>query len=341
MNATNATLHDAGIRKAAILVASLDPAAADLLLDQLGPQQAALVREAVMALDELDDLERQRIIDDFRRIGPMVPSQAPGGIDLDGPMAAQLAPHNSNEQDCSISEDAGLDISLAPEPSSPFDFLRQADDERLSRLLKTERPQTIALVLSHLPPERAGEVMSRFTPALTADVVHRLVDLENTDPESLRHVEQALEIRLSQQTALRRERVGGPDTVTRILEACDRSVAGGILDNIAQYDEALAEQLGHQPITFDDLAAFDDATLWAVFQAAEPIVAETAMVGAAPELVEKLLSGMRAEDSQMLRRKLECPGPIRLSDVEEARRQIAALAQRMSRPTAGKAPLAA
>ena len=166
----------------------------------------------------------------------------------------------------------------------PFDFLRDAGEEKLAQLLCSERPQTIALVLSHLPAERAGEVLARFAPALQVEVVRRLVDLENTDPEVLREVERALEARLSRQFAIRRRRAAGPEAVARILAACDDRVVGNILDNLAAHDRPLAEQLGCRPIAFDDLIEFDDAALLAVFQAAEPEVAQAALLGAPPEI---------------------------------------------------------
>ena len=125
------------------------------------------------------------------------------------------------------------------EPAPPFDFLREAEEEKLSQLLGGERPQTIALVLSHLPPERAGEVLARFAPPLQVEVVRRLADLENTDPETLREVEQALEARLSRQFAIERGRAAGPEAVARILAACDSRVVGNILDNLAAYDRAV------------------------------------------------------------------------------------------------------
>jgi len=84
MNAAANNASEAGIRKAAILVASLDEFAADLLLEQLGPERAQLVRQAVTALAEIDAEEQQRVIDEFRRIGPMLPGQCPPGIELDG-----------------------------------------------------------------------------------------------------------------------------------------------------------------------------------------------------------------------------------------------------------------
>ncbi len=225
--------------------------------------------------------------------------------------------------------------------TSPFGFLCEAEEERLSQLLNTERPQTIALVLSHLPPERAGEVLTHFAPPLQVEVVRRLVDLENTDPETLREVEQALEARLSRQFAVERGRAAGPETVAKILASCDGRVAESILDNLAAYDEPLAKRLGRRPVEFDNLVRLDDAALLAVFRAAEPEVAQAALLGAPPPMVERILRRMIPEEAGILRRKLDCPEPIRLSDVEDARRQIAALAQEMSRGKPWKTAIAA
>ncbi len=200
----------------------------------------------------------------------------------------------------------------------------------MAQLLGSERPQTIALVLSHLEAGRAGDVLARFAPAQQVEVVRRLVDLDNTDPEVLREVERALETRFSQQFAIEPTGAAGPGIVARILAACDAQVAGRILDNLAAHDGPLAEQLGCRPLQFDDLAELDDAELLAAFRDAEPQVVQAALLGAAPELVERLLHGMAPEEAKVLRSSLGHPGPFCLCDIEEARRQMAASAQRLS-----------
>ena len=89
--------------------------------------------------------------------------------------------------------------SRAAPAGHPFRFLQETEAEKLVRVLGSERPQTIALVLSHLSPVRAGAVLARLPENVQVDVIHRLVDLEETDPEILREVEEALRSRLSQQ----------------------------------------------------------------------------------------------------------------------------------------------
>jgi flagellar motor switch protein FliG len=332
MDALNTTLHEAGIRKAAVLVASLEASAADALLNRLAPKQAELVCQAAVALQRIGPGERQRVLDEFHRIRPMVPDKSPAGIELDALPASGVLPQ-------SAADDAG-----PTSDASPFEFLRAAEHEELARLLQGERPQTVALVLSHLPAEQAAEFLARFAPAEQVEIVRRLADLENTDPQSLREVELALAARWSQQFDAEPPRTAGPHAVAKILAACDDQRRQRILDNFAAHDsprqpvsdnlavqdELLAEPFVRRQLDFDDLVQLDDAALAAVFRAAGPEVAQAALVGALPTMVERFLRQLPAEEAAIWRHKLDHPGPIRLADVEEARRQIAALAQRMS-----------
>ncbi len=317
MNIATRRMHDAGIRKAAVLVTSLDQLSADLLLDQLGDGQADLVRQAVMELDQIDDEERRRVIDEFRRIGPMVPSASPSGIEL-----TDLPPKQT--------ESPAPPDAPADDDSRPFGFLHEAEDEKLVHLLADERPPTIALVLSHLPPERAANVLDRLAPTLQVEVVRRLVDLENADPETLREIEQVLEARLSRLFDIERRRAAGPQSVARILASCEGLVRRRILENISVEDRPLAERFGRREPNFDEIAQCDDGVLAEVFCTAEPEVVRAALLGTKPAMLERFLRCMAPEEAKRMRRRLARPGPIRLSDVEEARREIAGLAERLS-----------
>ncbi len=237
-----------GIRKAAILVASLDEPTANLLLDQLSTECADLVREAVLDIEEMDAEERREVIEEFRRIEALVPDPCPPGIELDSLPTCPMGQLTSLENEISIAAET-VELTSA-EATQPFAFLHSVQNEQLSELLTPERPQTIALVLSHLSPEQAGEVLLQFTPSLQVEIVRRLVDRENTDPETVREVEQALEIRLQRQSIAQHERSAGPRAVARILASCNNRVVEGIMTNLAAYDRPLAERLGCKTLEF-------------------------------------------------------------------------------------------
>jgi flagellar motor switch protein FliG len=312
-----------GIRKAAILAGSLDQAAADAMLEALEPEQARQVRQCMVDLDQIDPKEQRRIIDEFRRVGPLVPKKCPPGIELDDRLARRLNLPAAAAEPAPPSADH-------PPGARPFHFLRDTETEKLTRILADERPQTIALVLSHLPAEQAGSALARIQPALQVEVLHRLIDLEETDPAILREVEEALESRLAQQIPIQRRRVAGMKAVTGIMEAAGGRISTQILENLAAYDRPLAEQLSPPPLDFDDLLRLDDATLGTIFREADPELALTALIGAAPPLVDRILRRFPATEAETVRRQLDHPGPIRLSDLEEAQRQMADLARRLA-----------
>ncbi len=315
----NAQLKNLGIRKAAIFVASLDRATADLVLERFAPEQARLVREAMVGLDEVDPREQERVLEEFRR-GEAASRRPAAGIDLEGPLPRPGRPQPAAQPE-----------PPAP-PAPPFCFLREAETDKLAKILAGERPQVIALVLSHLPPEQAGKVLIRLSSAAQVDVIRRLVDLEEADPEILREVERGIEHRLSELVRMQRRRVAGFSAVAGILEAADQRIGMQILDNLARYDRFLAERLspGQLQVGFEDLLAVDDRTLAAVLAAADLELVALALIGAPPEWTERLLGVLPDGEAQWARDGVANLGPVRLSDVEEARRRLADLARRLA-----------
>jgi flagellar motor switch protein FliG len=321
MVASPVKLSGVGVRKAAILVANLDRAAADAVLELLDPEQAQQVRQTVVAMDEIPAAEIEQVLDEFARLRPGKPARATSsGVELAGRLARDTGwgDANCDERDA------------AQEPSGPlFGRLREAEGEKLAKLLIGERPQTIALVLSHLPPRQAGGVLVRFSADLQVEVVRRLVDLEETDPVILREVEKTLEARLSRQVRMQRRRVAGMEALNGILEESANDVSLRIIDNLSAGDRRLAERIGPPPFRFEDLAGRDDAFVAAVFRAIEPAWIMPALLGASSSLIERALRGLRYDHAEEIRGKLNNPGPIRLSDVETARVRIAEVARRM------------
>ncbi|MCX7426546.1 MAG: hypothetical protein NTW96_13100 [Planctomycetia bacterium] len=351
-----------GFRKAAILVAALDRAAADEVLDRMGPDQAQRVRQTILELGPVDPEEQRHIVDEFLRVGPMVPRQ-PSGIELDGHLARRLADGSYREAEAPGAPGGG-------EPARPFRFLRQAQCDQIARLLVGERPQTIALVLSHLAEEQAGRVLVLLAPAMQVEVVRRLVDLQETDPEVLREVERALQSRLAQRVPMQRRRVAGASAVSGILRASEKSVGRRILDNLAAHDERLAEQFASEapygrglsrfsprdgsgaadsrfrgengtvplasalasgdPLTFDDLIELSDPALTTVIDASEPELLALALVGAPAAVIERMLRPLPRHEARSVRQGLENLVPTRLSDVEAARRQLAEVARELA-----------
>jgi flagellar motor switch protein FliG len=291
---------NAQLRKAAVLVASLDQATADALLDQLSPDEADLVRRLVVSLEEIDADEQQAAIGQF------------------------------------LGNDAVEDDRPSPSPAPvredpPFQFLHEARPEQLLPLLKEERPQTIAVVVSHLPPEQAAELLFLLEPALQNDVMRRLVDLEEADPATLRELEQGLEERVARHVQTERRRTAGLTALIDILEAAGSPWQGKLQANLIEHAPQLARQLPveetiQRTYTFDDLSLLGDTALASLLEQAAPQTTILALAGARPNVAERWLSQLPPHEAHSLRSAWQQLGPTPLSDIEDAQQDLVRLA---------------
>ncbi len=312
-----------GIRKAAVFVAALDCSAADALLERLPELHARRVREAVVALQEVDSSEQRRVRDEFLRVRSMVPKPEPAGIELDGTLARLVASARTG----ALNRDETAEHAASP----PFAFLSDTAGGDLADALQSERPQTIALVLAHLPPRRASDVLSRLDSAGQADVIRRLASLEETNPEVVFEVEQALQSRVARQWGISKKRVVGMKAVEDILRESGPTLSQTIARTLGTGKGSPEEPHAEPAIRFEELPRMDTGSLITLFgQAGRPLAA-AALLGAPAALVNRVLGSLPRAESQWLRRQLDAPGPIRLRDVEEARRRIAQLATELRR----------
>ncbi len=231
MNASQQTL-----RKAAILIDSLDPQSADALLEQMPGEQAARVRSMVMHLGNVPAAERERVIEEFMRGDSPQRSVRDDGVELDDSLAEKLK--RRPMVPASISDDGD-----APAETQPFRFLHEAAVETLASFLRHEHPQTIAVIASHLPAERAAGLLARLGGSLQAEVVRRIAELDDADPEVIREVEAQIEFLLSEQLHTHQRRSAGLAAVRAILEAADFDDRQELLSRIQQHDRELASRL--------------------------------------------------------------------------------------------------
>ena len=250
-----------GIRNAALLVASLDTATADRLLQGLPDHQARQIREAAVMLDTIGDAEQQRLLDALRR-GPaprsernqladtpnpaketssIVPATEPAGIELDGRLAelcggGDPAEHLRPWQPPRADQDSARSTNPR-HPSSelpPLAFLHAAEGDSLAEALRDERPLTIAVVVAHLPPTRASELLARLEPPQRQQVVRCLAELEETDPEVLREIDAALQSRLVMRMGGRGRRAVGSNAIEGILRECSPEMREQILGDLGE-----------------------------------------------------------------------------------------------------------
>ncbi|MBX9792262.1 MAG: hypothetical protein K2Y37_25465 [Pirellulales bacterium] len=249
-------------------------------------------------------------------------------------------------------DDRAADARQASRGHGPcqFDLLNDASGRDIADLLAGEQPQTIAVVVGHLVPERAAEVVDCLPASLQADVMRRVVQLVATPRELLQEIESALVARLAQLGLKSSQQSEGWNAAQRILAAGGPDFAARLARRLSSHDQQLAAQLDSAPMrpsvgtsvnvsaaadqmarhelswAFEELDRLSDADLRYVAAAANRDLLELALAGATPEFAERILRSMSAEQSRVLRQRLNQLVPTRISDIEQAQRELARLA---------------
>ncbi|MBI2823493.1 MAG: hypothetical protein HYX69_02240 [Planctomycetia bacterium] len=309
------TYDPSSIRRAAILVATLDAATADGLLAQMPSDQAVRVRQAIDELAEVDAAEEAAILEEFLGHGGVGSRHAPPSPVADG-VEWQLAERPRAEGS-----------SAGAEPSS--EFLNDTPCADLVALLERERPQTICVVVSRLSPIRAQRVLAALAPALRADVMRRLIDLDRADAEAIKDVERGLHFRVVECLESEQARAVGLAQVAQLVDRAEPALKQQILANLADHDAQLAAQVDPRRLEFADLELLPAARLAALARAVDRQVLLLALAGASREFVRQVQRQLPSSEVKSLRRSLANLGPTRLADVEEAQRQLVSLAQRV------------
>lgn len=240
------------IRKAAVLIRSLDADSTARLLAQLRPEESQALREAIRNLGAVDDDELFHVAAELqapRKSKPTSPQpevvlELSGEIPVDIPVP-NSAPRTELRFNSQLAELRHL-AANAHNSAPFFQSLLTSETQSLAEFLNREHSQTIAVVLSYLPATKAAEVLGGLADERQADVVQRLADLRDADADTLRVVEHGLEVWLAEQ---RREKLRHSDRMSivgSILTAAKASARQAILLRLQTRDGQLARQIERQ-----------------------------------------------------------------------------------------------
>jgi len=224
-------------------------------------------------------------------------------------------------------EQAAKLISKIESGASAFDILRWLDSSAISTMLQREHPQTIAIVLAHLEPNQAAEVLSKFPEQQKIEVASRIANLDQISPTILSELEDVLQSQLRSYTQSRR--IGGVKTVAEILNQMDRASEELILKNIEEKDPILAEEIRKLMFTFEDLINVDDRGIQTILKEISTDDLALALKMASEELKDKIFRNMSSRAVEILKEEMEAKGPVRVSDVEKAQMNIVRVARRL------------
>jgi flagellar motor switch protein FliG len=310
-----------GAAKAAILLISLDKDTSAAILRQLDQDTIEALTREIAQMGTIDAKIRSAIVEEFYNLALAHQYVEAGGL---------LYARGLLER--ALSPDQAIRILKSIEHQvyrQPFSFLAKTDVENLTTFIQDEHPQTIALVLSHLPATRAAEVLANLPTSKQLEVVTRVANMDNTSPEIVKEVEKGLEMRLSGLMEQTFQKCGGVESVAAILNLADRGTEKSILEALEVEDPDLVDQIRRLMFVFEDILLVNDKGIQSVLKEIENEDLALALKTATPELKEKIFRNMSERASQMIKEDMEFMGPVRISDVEGAQQRIVDVVRRL------------
>ncbi len=210
-----------------------------------------------------------------------------------------------------------------------LESLEMVDAKSLSTFLVNEHPQTVAVILAHLEPEKKGEVLKRLPDALQAEVVLRMANLDHVAPELIAEIDAVLKRELASMSTVEQAALGGVQPVAEMLNVMDKNTETSIMSRLEEKDPLLAEEIRKLMFVFDDIVKIDDRGIQTLLKEVANDKLLLALKTASEDIRNKVFKNISQRAADMLREDLSNMGPSRLSDVELAQQEIVNAARRL------------
>jgi len=211
----------------------------------------------------------------------------------------------------------------------PFDFIRRVDPVRLFNLIEPEHPQTIALVLSYLKPDKASVILDSLPHDMQCEVACRIATMDKVIPEVLREIERVLEKNLSMLSVEDYCFSGGIENLVEIINHVDRASEKQIIEAIDNADPELAEEIRQRMFVFEDIVLLDDRSLLKVIREVNETELAKALKSVDLEIQDKIFNCLSKRSAKILREDMEFMGPTLLKEIQEAQQKIISIIRRL------------
>lgn len=310
-----------GVQKAAILLISLGPDISAQVMKNLTEEEVEQLSLEISSTQKVDTDVKEEIIEQFHQIAVAQEYISQGGVGY-AKMVLEKA----------FGEEEAVDIINRLTSSlqvKPFDFARKADPNQILNFIQNEHPQTVALVLSYLDSEQAGQILSELEEEVQADIARRIATMDSTPPDIVSDIERILEQKISSSLVEDYTQTGGIQAVVEVLNQVDRSTERTILETLEIQDPELSEEIKKRMFIFDDIVILDNRAIQRLIREVDNEDLMLSLRAAGDEVKDLIFSNMSQRMEETFKEEMEFMGPVRLRDVEEAQSRIVATIRRL------------
>ena len=310
-----------GRQKAAVFLVTLGSDISSEIFKHLREDEIEALTFEIARLDTIEAEDRDKVLLEFKELMMAQDFISTGGIDyarelLEKSLGSQKAVDIINRLTSSLQV-------------RPFDFIRRTDPAHLLNFIQQEHPQTIALILAYLEPQKASVILGSLPHESQSDVAKRIATMDRTSPETLREVERVLEKKLSTLSQEDYTSAGGVENIVEILNLVDRSTEKTIIESLEEEDPELAEDIKKRMFVFEDIVLLDDRAIQKVLREVDTAELAKALRGVEAEVQDKIYRNMSKRAASLLKEEMEYMGPVRLKDVEETQQKIVSIIRKL------------
>ena len=311
-----------GIEKAAVLMLSLNEEDAAGIFRHLEPKQ---VQKLGMAMASMTDFSNEKVSAVHRLFLEDIQKYSNIGIGSQDFVRKALT--------AALGEDkAGnlVDQIIMGSGAHGLDSLKWMDARQVATIIQNEHPQIQTIVLSYLEPEQSAEILSQFPEPVRLDLIMRIANLEEVQPAALQELNELMEKQFAGSSSAQAAKMGGLKAAASIMNYLDTNIEGQLMDAIRDNDEEMSQQIQDLMFVFENLIDVDDRGIQTLLREESGDLLQKALKGADDNLKEKIFKNMSKRSAETLKEDMQTMGPMRISDVEAAQKEILTIARRLA-----------
>lgn len=310
-----------GIERAAILLMSLGEELASEVLRHIGAREVQRIGTTMASLPSVTREQATEVLDSFVTTVEEKTSLGVGTDDYVRKVLKRALGDNASSM---------IDRILLGRKSKGLEAMKWMDPRSVAEMIRQEHPQIIAIVLAYLESDQAAEVLAQLPEQLRSDVVMRMATIDGIPPAAFEELDSVMEKQFQGNENVKSSSVGGIRAVAEMLNLVEGSIEEKILSEIGENDESLSSKIQDEMFVFDNLVDLDDRSIQTLLREIDSKILTRAIKGADQNVKDKIMRNMSRRASEMLSEDIEAMGPVRISEVEAAQKEILGIVRRLA-----------
>jgi flagellar motor switch protein FliG len=311
-----------GVEAAAILLLTLGEQEAAQVLKHMGAKEVQRIGAAMAKLSNVSRADVAQVLSNF---STSVEGQTSVGIGADEFLRKVLVNALGEDKASGI-----INRISVGRPSKGLEALKWMEASSVAELLQHEHPQMVAIVLAYLDPDQSAEILQLLPGGMRSEVIVRIATLDGVQPSALSEIDDLMEKQFAGRTSAKTSALGGAKAAANIINCLKPAQETAIMEEVNKADAMLAEKISDLLFVFDDLLDLEDRSMQELLRQAPSDGLLLALKGADEPLKEKIFKNMSQRAAEMLKDDLESKGPVKISEVEAAQKEILQTARKLA-----------